>query len=127
MGMSEDSAHLDFTSISTTNFLPLSLCLISHCIFGTILSPLPVMFIFSCCFLQLSFIALFTGLLNALQLWLSTVDITTQIIKGQMPNKSIDYLVESTDYITKFNFKIQDFSVIKLLKLYLPQHIYLSK
>lgn len=104
-----------------------SLCLISRCIFGTILSPLPVLFIFSCCFLELSFIALFTGLLNALQLWLSTVDITAQFIEGPMPNKSVGYLVESTNYITKLDFKIQDFSIIKLLKLCLPQDIYLSK
>lgn len=63
------------------------LSLISHCIFGTILSPLPVMFIFSG-FLELSSLALFTGLLSALQLCWGTVGITAPLIEGQTP-KSI--------------------------------------
>lgn len=63
------------------------LSLISHSIFGTILSPLPVMLICSG-FLELSSIALFTGVLNALQLHWSTVGTTAPLTEGQTP-KSI--------------------------------------
>lgn len=61
MGMSEDSPDLGFCYKLPASH---SLCFISHGIFGATLSPL-LMCIFSCCFLELSSIALFTSLLNA--------------------------------------------------------------
>lgn len=88
------------------------LSLISHSVFGTILSPLPVMFIFSG-FLEVSSLALFTGVLSAGAL--------------QAPLHHSQKVKHLNPQAVKLNFKIQDFSVVRLVKLYLPQHISLSK
>lgn len=55
--------------------------------FGTILSPLPVMFIFSG-FLEVSSLALFTGVLSAPQLRWSTVGTTAPFTEGQTPKST---------------------------------------